>query len=454
MNTAVATPSPSEFAVMILAAGKGTRMVSDLPKVLHPVGGAPMVAHVVRAARAAHATQVVVVTSAAGEQVETAALKADAAVRFAQQTSQRGTGDAVHSGLAGLPDGWDGVVVVAYGDTPLTPAETLRAAANAVQGDIGVCVVGIEVTTANAYGRLVLDSAGDVAKIVEFKDASEAERAITLCNSGVIAARASTLRTLLPKLTPANAQGELYLTDIVALARAEGLRCVSVAGDAVALSGVNSKVELAAIEAAFQARMRHQMLVQGVTLIAPETVFFAYDTQLGRDCVVHPFVVFGPNVCLGDGVEVKGFSHIEGATTESQVKIGPFARLRPGSVLGAGVQVGNFVELKKTTMDAGAKASHLAYLGDATIGARANIGAGTITCNYDGFDKFNTIIGKQAFIGSNTALVAPVTVGDGAMVGAGSVITDDVEADSLAIARPVQKAKPGWAKLFRTSKNN
>jgi bifunctional UDP-N-acetylglucosamine pyrophosphorylase/glucosamine-1-phosphate N-acetyltransferase len=446
--------SSSPLAIIVLAAGKGTRMRSDLPKVLHKVAHAPMLAHVLLAAEHADAAKVVVVTATDGAAVRDAASAILPTVDFAEQPSQKGTGDAVKCGLTALPANWEGTVVVAYGDTPLIRAETLLAAANAVNDSTPVAVVGVQVPVPNAYGRLVLGNNNTLERIVETKDATEEERQITLCNSGIMAVRASLLKSTLEQLKPTNAQGEYYLTDVVGLARAAGHSCAVVEGDATELAGVNSKVELAQAEAAFQVRKRREMLEQGITLIAPDTVYFAQDTQLGRDTVVHPFVVFGPNVNLGEGTVVNAFSHIEGATSEEHAKIGPFARLRPGSELGSKAQVGNFVELKKTRMEAGAKANHLAYLGDALIGSQANIGAGTITCNYDGYSKYPTIIGKQAFIGSNTALIAPVNIGEGAITAAGSVITEDVEADSLAIARPVQKAKPGWAKLFRNARNN
>ena len=453
-KTSKTASHPLPLAVIVLAAGKGTRMYSDLPKVLHPVAHAPMLVHVLNAAEQSGAEHVVVVTATDADAVREVAQLVLPTVDLAEQPQQKGTGDAVRCGLEALPADWHGVVVVAYGDTPLLQAETLRAAAASVDKHTPVAMVGVEVPVPNAYGRFVLDAKGQLARIVETKDASEEEKQITLCNSGITAVRVDVLRDLLPKLQPNNKQGEYYLTDVVGLAREAGHPCAVVMGDAAELSGVNSKPELSIAEAGFQARKRAKMLADGITLIAPDTVFFAFDTELGRDSVVHPYVVFGPGVTMGDATIIQSFSHIEGAESEYGAKVGPFARLRPGASLGKGAQVGNFVELKKTRMDAGAKANHLAYLGDAFIGTQANIGAGTITCNYDGYSKHVTVIGKQAFIGSNTALVAPVSIGDGAITAAGSVITEDVEADSLAIARPIQKAKPGWAKLFRNSRNN
>ncbi len=445
---------PPNTAVIVLAAGKGTRMRSDLPKVLHKVAGAPMLMHALGAAEAVDPDEVVVVTSAEAEKLR-AEVKAEfKGVHFAVQPEQRGTGDAVRYGLEAMEPDWDGIVLVAYGDMPLLTGETLTRAVQAVSGEVALCVIGMRVTARNAYGRLILSAPDRLERIVEYKDATEEERAVVWCNSGILAVRADLLRRMLPKLTPANKQGELYLTDVVGLARAEGAICAMVEGDATELTGVNGKAELAQAEADFQARLRRKFLEAAVTLIAPDTVHFAHDTEIGRDVVIHPFVVFGPGAKVLDGAEIKSFSHIEGAEIGEGAKVGPYARLRPGSVLEKGAHVGNFVELKNTRLEMGAKANHLSYLGDATIGANANIGAGTITCNYDGYSKHQTKIGKQAFIGSNSALVAPVTIGDGAIIAAGSVITDDVETDALAVARAPQKMKPGWAKSFRQARNN
>lgn len=441
-------------AVLVLAAGKGTRMRSDLPKVLHKVAGAPMLVHALDAAEAVEPDEVIVVTSAEAEKLRQVVSDCAPEARFAVQPEQRGTGDAVRCGLEALPADWNGIVLVAYGDMPLLTGDTLRRAVESVTKEKPLCVIGMRVTEPNAYGRLVLSGTHQLERIVEFKDGTPEERALEWCNSGIIALCSKLLRRCLPKLTTKNAQGELYLTDVVGHARAEGANCVMVEGDATELTGVNGKLELAEAEAAYQARMRRKFLEQGVTLIAPETVHFAYDTELGRDVIVHPFVVFGPGARVADGAEIKSFTHIEGSVVGEAAKVGPYARLRPGAVLEKGVQVGNFVELKNTRMEAGAKASHLSYLGDAVIGSNANIGAGTITANYDGYSKHATRVGKQAFIGSNSVLIAPVTVGDGAIVAAGSVISDDVETDSLAISRPPQKMKPGWARTFRNARNN
>jgi bifunctional UDP-N-acetylglucosamine pyrophosphorylase/glucosamine-1-phosphate N-acetyltransferase len=366
------------------------------------------------------------------------------------QAQQLGTGHAVQQAADALA-GYDGRVLILYGDTPFVETETLRRMLDRLDGDGGPGVVVLASCPADPlkYGRIILGEGDRIAKMVEYKDATEEERAVRLCNSGMMAIRASDLFRWLAEVGNDNAAGEYYLPDVVNIAAAEGREAVVIEGDPYETAGVNSRAELAHLELEWQRRRREQALDEGATLIDPESVWFAYDTKLGRDVTVEPHVVFGPGVKVADGATIKAFSHIDGAVIGIKANIGPFARIRPGTVLGDKAKVGNFVELKKAQVGEGAKVNHLSYVGDASIGARANIGAGTITCNYDGFGKYRTEIGAGAFIGSNTALVAPVRVGDGAIVGAGSVITRDVEPDSLAVERTEQKGIAGWAKRFR-----
>jgi bifunctional UDP-N-acetylglucosamine pyrophosphorylase/glucosamine-1-phosphate N-acetyltransferase len=371
-------------------------------------------------------------------------------VAVAVQAEQKGTGHAVQQAEKALA-GYDGPVLILYGDTPFVEAETLRRMLNRLDGDDGPGVVVLASCPPDPlkYGRIILGQGDRIAKMVEYKDATEEERAVRLCNSGMMAVRARDLFRWLAKVGNDNAAGEYYLPDVVNIAAAEGREAVVIEGDPYETAGVNSRAELAHLELEWQRRRREQVLHEGATLIDPESVWFAYDTKLGRDVTVEPHVVFGPGVEIADGATIKAFSHIEGATIGAKASIGPFARIRPGTTLADRTKVGNFVELKKADIAEGAKVNHLSYVGDASVGARANIGAGTITCNYDGFGKYRTVIGDEAFIGSNTALVAPVTVGKGAIVGAGSVITRDVEPDSLAVERNEQKGIAGWARRFR-----
>ena len=439
--------SSPPIAAIILAAGKGTRMKSDLHKVLHPIARRAMLLHLIAAVGALRPERTVVVTGAGREQVEAAV--SPLGVATALQAEQLGTGHAVAQAEAALA-GFDGDVLILYGDVPLVSSDTMRAMIerlNAADAPVAV-VLGFRPADAGAYGRIVATD-GVIEKMVEYKDASDAERAIDLCNSGLMAVRSADLFALLARVGNDNAAGEYYLPDIVMLAAADGRTSAVIETGAAEVAGVNSRGELALVEASWQATRRAQTMAEGATLIVPETVWFAYDTQIGRDVVIEPNVFFGPGVSVGDGAVIHGFSHIEGATIGAKAEVGPFARLRPGAVLGEKSKVGNFVEVKKATLGAGAKASHLTYLGDAEVGAGANIGAGTITCNYDGYFKYKTVIGEGAFIGSNSALVAPVTIGPGAIVGAGSVVTADVEADALALGRGKQEARPGWAKRFR-----
>jgi bifunctional UDP-N-acetylglucosamine pyrophosphorylase/glucosamine-1-phosphate N-acetyltransferase len=436
------------FAVVILAAGQGTRMRSDTHKVLHPIASRPLLLHLLDRVDALGAEKRVVVVGKGREQVEKAIQGRDVAI--AVQAQQKGTGHAVQQAADAL-SGYDGPVLVLYGDTPFVEAETLRRMIDRLNGDggPGVVVLASRPDDPLKYGRIILGKGDHIAKMVEFKDASEEERAVRLCNSGMMAVRAADLFRWLEQVGNDNAAGEYYLPDIVNIAAAEGRDAVVIEGDPYEAAGVNSRAELAHLELEWQRRRREQALDDGATLIDPESVWFAYDTRLGRDVTVEPHVVFGPGVDIADGATIHAFSHIEGATIGAKASIGPFARIRPGTRLGERTKVGNFVELKKAQIGEGAKVNHLSYVGDAEVGARANIGAGTITCNYDGFGKYKTVIGAGAFIGSNTALVAPVTVGDGAVVGAGSVITEDVEADALAVERSEQKGIAGWAKRFR-----
>jgi bifunctional UDP-N-acetylglucosamine pyrophosphorylase/glucosamine-1-phosphate N-acetyltransferase len=435
----------SHLAVIVLAAGQGTRMKSDLHKVLHPVAGRPMLLHLLASAAELHPEKTVVVAGARREQI--AAALPDAII--AVQEEQLGTGHAVLQAKDALA-GFDGDVLILYGDVPLVRADTMRAMVARLHQDDSpaVVVLGFTPDDAGAYGRIVARG-GVIAKMVEHKDASEEERAVRLCNSGLMTARAADLWLLLARVGNANAAGEYYLPDIVMLAAQDGRSSAVIEAEAWEVAGVNSRAELAAVDASWQARRRTGAMAAGVSLRAPETVWFSWDTELGRDVTVEPNVVFGPGVRVADGANIRAFSHLEGATVGEGCEVGPYARLRPGTVMGKGAKIGNFVETKKAVLGEGAKANHLTYLGDAEIGAKANIGAGTITCNYDGFFKYKTVIGEGAFIGSNSALVAPVTIGAGAIVGAGGVVTRNVDQDALALIRPEQRSLGGWAKRFR-----
>ncbi|MGR3468006.1 MAG: bifunctional UDP-N-acetylglucosamine diphosphorylase/glucosamine-1-phosphate N-acetyltransferase GlmU [Shimia sp.] len=437
---------PAQPAIVILAAGKGTRMQSDLPKVLHEIAGAPLLIHALKSAAALEPARTIVVAGHGAEAVETAAKTWAASVEIVLQTEQLGTGHAVDQARKAL-EGFDGPVIVLYGDTPHIQPETIAAMTDRL-ADHAVVVLGFEAADPARYGRLVM--AGETLdRIVEYKDATEAERAITLCNSGVIAADCKTLFTLLARVDNDNKAGEYYLTDIPALAKADGLTSTVVTCDAAQTLGVNSRADLAAAEAAFQARARMEALEAGVTLHAPETVHFAFDTVLGRDCLIEPNVVFGPGVTVETGARIRAFSHLEGCHVARGAIVGPYARLRPGAELAEDVRIGNFVEVKAAQIAEGAKVNHLSYVGDASIGAGANLGAGTITCNYDGVMKHRTDVGERAFIGSNTMLVAPVSVGAEAMTASGSVITENVPEGALAVARGKQENKPGLARKLR-----
>ncbi|HPD92765.1 MAG: bifunctional UDP-N-acetylglucosamine diphosphorylase/glucosamine-1-phosphate N-acetyltransferase GlmU [Rhodobacter sp.] len=429
-------------SLVLLAAGLGSRMNSERPKVLHPLGGAPLLAHALRAGTMLAPDRVVVVTGHGAEAVAQVARAHEPDVQIAHQAEQKGTAHAVAQARAAL-DGFRGDVVVLYGDTPFVRPETLEAMLEA-RARHAVVVLGFEAADPGRYGRLVMQ--GDsLERIVEFKDATASERAITLCNSGVICADRLTLFELIDAVGSENAAGEFYLTDIVAIARQKGHSVGVVRCDEAETLGINTRAELATAEEAFQRRMRAEALDNGVTLIAPETIHFALDTVIGRDAVVGPNVVFGPGVTVESEATIRAFCHLEGCHVSRGAQVGPFARLRPGAELAEDVHVGNFVEIKNAILDEGAKVNHLSYIGDADVGEKTNIGAGTITCNYDGVFKHRTVIGKRAFIGSDTMLVAPVTVGDDAMTGSGSVITQDVPAGALALERSKQETKPGLA---------
>lgn len=441
---------PRPVAAIILAAGKGTRMKSDVHKVLHPLAGRPMLLHLLAAVDALGPERRVAVVGAMGDQVRAAV--AGRGVDTVVQEPQRGTAHAVLQARAALAD-FAGDVLILYGDVPLVETATLRIMLDALHTDPApaVVVLGFRPADPGAYGRIIAGPNGRIETMVEFKDASPEQWAVPLCNSGLMAVCSKELWPLLDRVGNDNAAGEYYLPDIVMLANAHGREGVVVETDAAQVTGVNSRAELAGLEAAWQHGRRARAMADGATLTAPETVWFAYDTVLGRDVTVEPNVWFGPGVSVGDGTTVRAFSHIEGAQIGPNCEIGPFARLRPGAELASKVKIGNFVEVKKSRLGAGAKASHLSYIGDADIGPRANIGAGTITCNYDGFAKHTTVIGEDAFIGSNSALVAPVTIGAGAIVGAGSAIVSNIAPGDLAIARGRQEARPGWAARFRAA---
>lgn len=434
------------IALVILAAGKGTRMKSDLPKVLHPLASAPLLVHAMQAGATLSPEKTVVVAGHGADLVRRAALAHDETCTVVEQTEQLGTAHAAAQARTALA-GFDGTVIVLFGDTPFVSPETLEAMTQA-QANHDVVVLGFEAADPGRYGRLVADS-DQLDRIVEFKDASEAERAITLCNSGVMACNAALLFELIDAVGSDNAAGEYYLTDVVGLARSRGLSATVVRCDESETLGINSRAELAAAESAFQTRARARTFEDGVTMPAPETVHFAFDTIVGRDTLIEPNVVFGPGVTVESGATLRAFSHLEGCHVARGSVVGPYARLRPGAELSEDVRIGNFVEVKNARIGQGTKINHLSYIGDATLGEQTNVGAGTITCNYDGVMKHHTYIGDHVFIGSNTMLVAPVSVGDHAMTGSGSVITSDVEPEALALSRAPQIEKPGMAtKLF------
>ncbi len=438
-------PLAAPLAVVVLAAGKGTRMKSSLHKVLHPIAGRSMLLHLLASLGALKPERQVIVAGDRREQIEAAL--AGSGVEAVVQEPQLGTAHAALMAKGALA-GFEGLVLVCFGDVPFLCSATVERLCAVVCGGAMVGVLGLRPADTAAYGRIIADADGTVRKMVEYKDASAEERAVTLCNSGVIVAHSADMWRLLEAVGNDNAAGEYYLPDVATGAIAEGARVVVVETGATEVMGINSRAELAEAEARWQARRRMAAMDDGASLIAPETVWFAWDTQLGRDVLVEPNVFFGPGVTVADNVKIRANCHIEGAMLASGVEVGPFARLRPGTVLGEKAKIGNFVEVKKSVLGAGAKANHLSYIGDAEVGAGANIGAGTITCNYDGYFKYKTVIGERAFIGSNSALVAPVKIGADAIVGAGSTVTRDVAAGELRIVRGEQLVKPGWADRF------
>ncbi len=442
---------------VVLAAGKGTRMKSAMPKVLHPIAGLAMVGHVLRAARAAGSGVTAVVVGPGMEAVAREARREAGEVEVFVQEAQLGTGHAVLAARR-LIERHQGDVMVLYGDTPLITGKTLKRLRAALDDGAALAVLGFRPTDPTGYGRLLTDGAGNLLAIREEKEASEGEKAIGFCNSGVMAFRTPALVAMLDRIGNGNAKGEYYLTDAVEIAREDGLRAAAVECPEREVMGVNSRDQLAIAEGIWQEERRREVMLGGATLIAPETVWLSHDTLIGQDVTIEPNVFFGPGVTVEDRVIIKANTHIQGHDQKSRdgaviragAEIGPFARIRPGADIGPDVHIGNFVEVKNAKMEAGAKANHLAYVGDGRVGAGANIGAGTIFCNYDGYFKHQTTIGAGAFIGSNSSLVAPVKIGDGAYVASGSVVTKDVSADALAITRPEQSERPGWAAKFRT----
>jgi len=435
----------NNFAAIILAAGKGTRMKSDLHKVLHPIAGKPMLMHLLDSFDELSPKHTVVVVGDKREQLDAAL--ADRDIVTALQEPQHGTAHAALQARDAL-SGFSGNILVCFGDCPMVKAETVRKLLDALDGGAKVAVLGFRPDDPLAYGRIIADADGTVTKMVEYKDASAQERACDLCNSGLIVAHSDDMWPLLDAVSNNNAQGEYYLPDVATGAIARGDMVKVVETDPAEVAGINSRAELAEAEARWQDSRRVQAMADGASLKAPETVYFSWDTQLGRDVTVEPNVVFGPGVSVADGAHIKAFSHLEGATLAKGAQAGPFARLRPGAVLEESAFVGNFVEMKNATLGPGAKASHLTYLGDATVGEGANIGAGTITCNYDGYFKYQTTIGARAFIGSNSALIAPVKIGQDAIVAAGSTVSRDVDDGELRMVRAEQLVKPGWADRF------
>jgi bifunctional UDP-N-acetylglucosamine pyrophosphorylase / glucosamine-1-phosphate N-acetyltransferase len=433
------------IAAIILAAGKGTRMKSDLHKVLHPIAGRPMLMHLLDTIDTLKPAHKIVVAGNKRDQLETALARTGATI--ALQEEQLGTAHAALMAQQALA-GFEGMVLVCFGDVPFLRAQTVQRLCAALTGEVMVAVLGFRPHNAGAYGRIMTDGYGRIIKMVEFKDADEEERKITLCNSGVLVAHSRDIWRLLGSVDNSNAAGEYYLPDIVTKAMGEGHVAAVIETGADEVAGINSRSELAVMEGKWQQARRKFAMDNGATLTAPKTVWFAYDTVIGRDVTIGQNVVFGPGVSVADNVRINAFCHIEGARIESGAEIGPYARLRPGAVLGEKSKVGNFVEVKNATFGKGAKANHLSYIGDAEVGAGANIGAGTITCNYDGYFKYKTVIGEGAFIGSNSALIAPVKIGRDAIVAAGSAVSRDVADGELRMVRAEQLIKPGWADRF------
>ncbi len=432
---------------IVLAAGEGTRMKSNLPKVLHQVAGLPLVSHVVKAVQGTGKSDVALVVGRGADEVRGAVEKVADAVSAFEQKERLGTAHAVLAARAAIERGYDDLLIV-FGDTPLIEAHSLQAARNKLSEGADVVVIGFRPASPHGYGRLI-EEGGKLTAIIEEKEASEAQKKIGFCNGGLMAVRGSHALALLDAVDNKNAKGEYYLTDIVGLAHDKGLNVVAIEVPVDNVIGINNRAELAEAEKIWQNRKRQEMMLAGVTLIAPETVFFSHDTLVEADVVIEPNVFFGQGVHVGFGALIHAFSHIEGAKIGVSAEIGPFARLRPGANLGEKSKVGNFCEVKNAQVGKGAKINHLTYIGDATVGASSNIGAGTITCNYDGYNKYKTVIGENAFVGSNSSLVAPVSIGDNAYIASGSTITDDVPADALAFGRARQETKEGRGKILR-----
>lgn len=432
---------------VILAAGEGTRMKSAVPKVLHPIAGLPMVAHVVRAAEAAGSGDLALVIGHGADEMRKATQKLAPKAETFVQHKRLGTANAVLAARDAISKGYDDILVM-FGDTPLIDPEVLTVARRKLAEGAAVVVVGFRTPNPTGYGRLI-EKGGKLIAIREEKDCTDEEKKITFCNGGLMAVAGMHALQLLDQVGNKNAKGEYYLTDIVEIAGGQGLDVVATEAGFENVLGINNRAELAEAEGIWQTRRRREAMLSGVTLIAPETVFFSYDTQIGADTIVEPNVWFGPGVKIATGAKIHAFSHIEGATIASNCDIGPYARLRPGADLKQKAKVGNFCEVKQATIEEGAKVNHLTYIGDARVGAGANIGAGTITCNYDGYSKFFTDIGEGAFIGSNSSLVAPVTIGKGGYIASGSVITESVPDDALAFGRARQRTLAGKGKELR-----
>lgn len=443
----------NNLSILILAAGKGTRMKSDLPKVMHKVTNREMLNLVIDEAKFLNPKNITIVVSEEmkDSEVKIIAAHPEVKISFALQKERKGTAHAVSCGLDKIPSLGEKLLIL-YGDTPLTTHQTMKKMSDKLD-DFALCILGFDDEEENAYGRLVVDAKGHLEKIVEYKDATDEERKIALCNSGVVAVDGAAIKNLLSKVKNDNAAGEFYLTDIVAIAGELGLKRTFIKTDLEEVLGVNSRVELARVESIKQNRIRKKMMDSGVTMIDPQTVYFSFDTKISNDVVIHPNVFFGPEVEIHKNVEVKSFSHIEGAEIATGAIVGPFARIRPGTKIDENVRIGNFVEVKKSHLKKGAKVNHLSYIGDSEIGSAANIGAGTITCNYDGYSKFKTKIGDRVFVGSNSALVAPIKIGDDSVIAAGSVITKDVEKESLAVARGRQTNIEQGGKKFHETKS-
>jgi bifunctional UDP-N-acetylglucosamine pyrophosphorylase/glucosamine-1-phosphate N-acetyltransferase len=432
---------------VVLAAGEGVRMGSNRPKALHDIAGRSMLAHVLAAVGESGAGDVAVVVGPDRDDVAAEALRVAPGAAIFIQRKRRGTADAVLAAREAIGRGYDDIIVT-YADIPLIRGSTLAAMRSALAGGAGLIALGFAPDDPTGYGRLI-EREGRLVAVREHKDASAEEKAARLCNAGAVGFLGAEALAMLDAVTPHNAQNEYYLTDVVEIANARGLKARTLEADGAEVMGVNDRVQLAAAEAGMQARLRRRAMFEGATLVAPETTFLSFDTKIGRDVLIEPHVVIGPGVVIEDGAVIHAFSYLGGARVAGGAAVGPFARLRPGADIGAKAKVGNFVEIKKATIEAGAKVNHLSYIGDARVGANANIGAGAITCNYDGFNKFKTDIGAGAFIGSNSSLVAPVTIGDGAYIASGSVVTKNVEPDALAVARGRQEQRSGWAKAFR-----